>query len=83
MSTPSQAAQQYGLAVGGLLPQAEGPASLKEALAGIEGNMWVAAATEEYESSLQRKAFMLEQTPTDRIVIGSRWIFKTESNRNI
>ena len=58
------------------------PSSFEEA---VEKHVWVDAMVEEYKSIVKNNVWEVVPRPTDKLVVGSRWIFKVKhvANRSI
>lgn len=52
------------------------PSSFEEL---VEKPIWVDAMVEEYESIMRNSACEIFQRPEDKLVVGSRWIFKVKN----
>ena len=52
------------------------PHMFKEAMNGDESSEWFAAMMEEYDSLKQMKVWKVVPRPTDRKVVGCKWVFK-------
>lgn len=68
----SEPTEQYGVAVGDLFAGSGNPASRTEALAGGTGDLWLPAATDEYERFRPQQVLTVEEQPVDRNLVGSR-----------
>lgn len=64
--------EQYGVEVGDLFAGSRDPASRTGALAGDIGDLWLPAATDEYEIFRPQQVLTVEEQPVDRNLVGSR-----------
>ncbi|GFV80257.1 retrovirus-related Pol polyprotein from transposon TNT 1-94 [Trichonephila clavipes] len=56
------------------------PDTYKEAIASKDSDKWLAAMKEELESLSSNNTWVLANLPSDRKVIGNRWVFKVKQN---
>ncbi|CAD6949432.1 unnamed protein product, partial [Tilletia controversa] len=52
------------------------PNTLKDAMRGTDWGLWLEAMREEMSSHQEMGTWVLEELPSNRDVVGSRWVFK-------
>jgi len=55
------------------------PSSFEEV---VEKHVWVDAMVEEYNSNLNNNVLQVVPRPTDKSIVGSKWIFKVKNATN-